>query len=248
MKSMRYGDYTYLEIKDLITEGCMAIVPTGCTEQQGPHLPVDNDTWFVETVAFNAAKLAMEQYGVRSLVLPAFPFGPTPEHRNFGFGYVNIPHSIHEDLVGHVLVSLAEQGFNRIVVWRGCGEHRLQSAVNSFNETHLGEANAFLPDLPYHDIWCRIGDPKVSGGHADSFTTSLSLVLRSGSVRTGEIPSGCSKSPDWNDPNLDFSDFSDTGVIGDASHTSEQLGLNLWEEIKKVVAGVFRDIAEMPLR
>ena len=40
MKSHKFIDYTYLEIKSLIATGCMAVVPTGCTEQQGPHLPV----------------------------------------------------------------------------------------------------------------------------------------------------------------------------------------------------------------
>jgi len=36
--SMRFGDLTYLEIRERAEEGCLAIVPTGCTEQQGPHL------------------------------------------------------------------------------------------------------------------------------------------------------------------------------------------------------------------
>ena len=39
MKSHKFTDYAYLEIKDLVDAGCLAIVPTGCTEQQGPHLP-----------------------------------------------------------------------------------------------------------------------------------------------------------------------------------------------------------------
>ena len=96
MKSHKFIDYTYLEIKSLIDAGCSAIVPTGCTEQQGPHLAVDFDTWFAETVALEAAEYMARCYNVRALVLPAMPFGPTPEHRGFGSGYVNIPHSVHE--------------------------------------------------------------------------------------------------------------------------------------------------------
>ena len=45
---MRYGDLTYLEIRERADTGCLAVVPTGCTEQQGPHLPVDLDTWLAE--------------------------------------------------------------------------------------------------------------------------------------------------------------------------------------------------------
>ena len=128
MKSHKFVDYTYLEIKSLIDAGCLAIVPTGCTEQQGPHLPVDFDTWFAEAVSLEAARYAARCHDVRALVLPAMPFGPTPEHRGFGSGYVNIPHSVHEECVYFALESLAEQGFDAIVVWRGCGEHRLEEA------------------------------------------------------------------------------------------------------------------------
>ena len=117
MKSHKFIDYTYLEIKSLIDAGCLAIVPTGCTERQGPHLAVDFDTWFAETVTLEAAEYMTRCYDVRALVLPAMPFGPTPEHRGFGSGYVNIPHSVHEQCVYFVLESLAEQGFDTIVVW-----------------------------------------------------------------------------------------------------------------------------------
>jgi creatinine amidohydrolase len=47
---MRFGDCTYQEIAALAREGAVAVVPLGCTEQQGPHLPGDFDTWFAEAV------------------------------------------------------------------------------------------------------------------------------------------------------------------------------------------------------
>ena len=131
---MKYGDLTYEEIRDAASQGCLAIVPTGCTEQQGPHLPVD--------------------FGVQSLVVPAIPFAPTPEHRNYGAGYIDIPVDLHDALVLATLASLAEQGFRRIVVWRGCGGHDLRETVKRFNETWNGQSKAFLPGLPYHNVWC----------------------------------------------------------------------------------------------
>ena len=71
MKSYKFTDYTYLEIKDFVDAGCLAIVPTGGTEQQGLHLPIDFDTWFAETVALAAAKYTARFHQVRALVLPA---------------------------------------------------------------------------------------------------------------------------------------------------------------------------------
>ena len=244
MTSFRFGDHSYLEIKDLMSAGWMAIVPTGCTEQQGPHLPVDHDTWFAETVAIHSARRASEQHGAQFLVLPALPFGPTPEHRSFGSGYVDIPHGMHEELVGSVLESLAEQGFSRIVVWRGCGEHRLQNAVQKFNLSRSPVCEAFLPELPYHDIWCRVADPNIPGGHADSFATSISLYLRPESVRLDQIPNADGAGVDWKDPNLDFGKYSGSGVIGDPTDASRDLGEALWGEIVPTVAEILHDIAE----
>ena len=241
MKSHKFADYTYLEIRDLVDAGCAAIVPTGCTEQQGPHLPVDFDTWFAEAVALEAAQNAARVYGVQALVLPATPFGPTPEHRGFGSGYVNIPHPLHEECAYHVLKSLVEQGFRSIVVWRGCGEHRLQKAVDRFNAKFNPGCNARCPALPYHDIWRRVADPEVPGGHADSFTTSIALHKRPGTVRLECIPASRSREVNWNDPELDFTKYSDTGVIGDASKSSAELGRRLWQEVISTASMIIRD-------
>ena len=77
---MKFGDFTFQEIKERAHDGWLAIVPTGCTEQQGPHLPVDIDTWFAEQVCLNASQKLESDFGIHSLVLPVLPFGPTPEH------------------------------------------------------------------------------------------------------------------------------------------------------------------------
>ena len=57
-QSRRFGDLTSREIRERARFGGLAVIPTGCTEQQGPHLPVDCQTWFAETLmlaAFSAA-------------------------------------------------------------------------------------------------------------------------------------------------------------------------------------------------
>lgn len=127
--SMRFGDLTFEEIREEITAGAIAVVPMGCTEQQGPHLPVDFDSWFAETLASEGSERASEQHGIRSLVLPTLPFGPTPEHVNFGAGYVDLPAQQHDAILVAVLGSLFDQGFSKVVVWRGCGGHDLSGAV-----------------------------------------------------------------------------------------------------------------------
>lgn len=239
---MRYGDLDYEEIRVAARRGWLAIIPTGCTEQQGPHLPVDFDTWFVEQLTLAASEKAEYDLGVQSLVLPVMPFGPTPEHRNYGSGYIDIPQKLHEGLVEAVLSSLAQQDFKRIVVWRGCGQHHLSGVVDSFNRINAGKAHAFQPKPPYNDIMGRIA-PGIVGGHADSFATSIAMFLRPQAVRQAKIPPPMDRPPDWDDPHLDLTLHSSSGVIGDPSHSSALLGEKLWTSIVETVALTLRDLS-----
>lgn len=232
---MRYGDLTYQDIAERVAAGWLALVPTGCTEQQGPHLPVDFDTWFAETLLLAASRAAAQDYGVGSLVLPALPFGPTPEHRSFGTGYIDLPAALHAAVLEAVLESLATQGFGRILVWRGCGGHDLHKTVEHFNNGQ-SHSRAVLPELPYHAIWCRLADAQVACGHADSFTTSMMLHLRPDAVRQDRVVDPHSHEPDWADPQLDFGRYSATGVIGDPTHATAELGAQLWQECVVTVA------------
>lgn len=242
-KSRRFGDFTYQEIGKRAQQGWFAVIPTGCTEQQGPHLPVDFDTWFAETLMVAAAEKAAQDYAVQAMVLPTIPFGPTPEHRRFGSGFIDLPLSIHNALVEAILTSLATQGFQRMVLWRGCGGHDLAAVVDHFNQFHQGKAHALLPSHPFYEIWCRLADPSIPVGHADSFTTSISLYLRPESVRQVQIIDPHSTEVDWNDPNLDFARYSSTGVIGDPTHASAELGKRLWVAVVEEAAHMLQEAA-----
>jgi creatinine amidohydrolase len=241
---VRFGELAWQEVRTLAADGAMAVVPTGCTEQQGPHLPVDNDTWFAEALRVEvAARMGADTPVV---VLPALPFGPTPEHRGYGSGYVDIPVPVFEEFVAAILASLADQGFDRILVWRGCGGHDLCGVVNAFNESRGPIARAFLPSHPYYRLWCSIADGSVPGGHADSFATSILMAKRPHSVRADLIPTDASEEPDWTDPHLDFTRYSHTGVIGSAAHASPELGERLWDACVDAVTSIVRQIATEP--
>lgn len=237
---MRFVDLTYPEIARAASAGAIAVLPTGCTEQQGPHLGVGFDSWFAEEICVAAAHRVT---GADVLVLPALPYGPTPEHKGFGAGYIDVPVPVQEALVEAALVSLADQGFRTIVVWRGCGEHDLTALVESFNAKRTDGARAFVPELPYHGIWCEVADGTVPGGHADSFTTSIALHRHPELVRTESIPTDVSAQPDWSEKHLDFTKVSSTGTVGDATHASAELGAQLWEACVASIASTFESIA-----
>ena len=63
---MQFGECTYKEILEYAERGHLVVVPTGCMEQQGPHLPVDHDTFIIENLCLMAADKAMEDYGIPS--------------------------------------------------------------------------------------------------------------------------------------------------------------------------------------
>ncbi|MHB1296027.1 MAG: creatininase family protein [Anaerolineae bacterium] len=228
---MRYGDLTYLEVIELAQAGFLAIVPLGCTEQQGPHLPTDLDTYWATHLAEAISEAAAARERINALVIPTLPFGPTPEHRGYGGGYVDLPQPLHEAVIYAVLSSLADQGFQRLVLLPGCGQHDVRAPLDRFNEAYRGRCLAMGISLPLHEIWCRIGDACVSGGHADSFATSIAMYLRPASVRRELVRDPGCLPVDWDDPNLDFGRYSRTGVIGDPTHASAELGALLWAAV-----------------
>lgn len=241
-RSVLLGNLTYAEVSEAASNGAIAIVPTGCTEQQGPHLPVDFDTWFVTMVSIAAAERAREEHDVNVLVAPTLPFGPTPEHRSFGSGYVDLPQSVHEEVIAAVLGSLRDQGFRQLVIWRGCGGHDLGRVVAAFNR-EAPDCVAHQPDLPYRDIWLQHGDPRDEGGHADGFATSLALHLRPELVRHDRIADPNNDPVDWDDPALDFGRYSSTGVIGRPTVASSALGKRIWDEAIRRVARILESIS-----
>ena len=59
-----------------------------------------------------------------------------------------------------------------------------------------------------------------------------------------KVPSDVSAQPDWTKKHLDFTDVSSTGVVGDATHASAELGSRLWDACVTSVAETFTSIAK----
>jgi len=241
---MRYTDFTYEELRDLLPSVDAAFIPLGCTEQQGPHLPTDFDTWMITRLCGEIADRLESEHGQSVVVLPTLPFGPTPEHAGFGFGYVNLRQSTHEALVQDVLQSLAEQGFPTLVIWRGCGQHDLGAVIDRFNASHKGCA-AYQPVIDYGAICDSAFGRSVPGGHADSFATSIRLHLDGDAVRMDKVREPTLQPFEWSDV-MDFALISDTGVIGDPTQASVEAGARIWELCVREGVGLSRLLAEGP--
>ena len=69
------------------------------------------------------------------------------------------------------------------------------------------------------------------------------MFRRPNAVRLDKIPLPNSGDVDWTDLHLDLTKYSETGVIGDATHASAELGHTLWNEVVSTTAAIFRDAA-----
>lgn len=161
--------------------------------------------------------------------MPVMPFGPTTEYRGFGAGFVDLPVSLQDDLATAVLAPLADQGLGSILVWRGRGGHDLKDAIERFNAGRQGDARAVMLAHPFERIWHEVGDPRIPGGHADSFATSIALYRHPELVRSGVALEPSRADVEWDDPDLNFTRYSESGIIGDASRASAELGKRLWD-------------------
>src|SRR5919109_640219 len=106
------GEMTNLEVEAFLAGHDTVIVPTGSTEQHGPHGPLLTDVLVPTEVA---RRIAPE---VGALIAPSINYALSYPHVGFtGVVHIRIPTFM--SLIEDVSVSLAEIGFRRIVFLNG---------------------------------------------------------------------------------------------------------------------------------
>src|SRR4029078_10915326 len=117
-ENTEFNRLTWPEVNDAIEMQKVVILPTGSTDQHGPHLPLDTDLFLVESVVKELARRAPDKV----LVLPGIPYGLNLHHIDFpGTIHVEPQHFI--DFCVDVTKSVAYHGFKRIAVINGHGSH-----------------------------------------------------------------------------------------------------------------------------
>jgi creatinine amidohydrolase len=162
----------------------LVVLPTGATEQHGPHLPVGTDSMAVEAVARGAAERARP--GVPALVAPTLPFGSSPHHLPFG-GTMSVSTETYYRLICDLLESLAEGGFRRIFIVNGHGGNS-ELVQLAARDVALRRDVAVGAGSYWTIAWAQLtaaGAGKVGHlpGHAGAFETSLVAALRPELVR-----------------------------------------------------------------
>lgn len=152
-QSVYIEDLTWPEVRDAIAAGkTTAIIYSGSTEQNGPHLALGKHNFIAHYVAGRIA----EELG-DALVYPTMPFAPTGDfmlktgHLRFP-GSVSVSSDVYMGVVTQVALSAIIAGFKQVYLMgdHGGGQNELKLAAENLDEAwaEKGVRIRYVPD-PY---------------------------------------------------------------------------------------------------
>jgi creatinine amidohydrolase len=240
-ESVLWQELTNVELEQARDAGSLVLVPLGAVEQHGPHLPVDTDV----SIAWALAREVARRLG-STVVAPPIWWGYSSSHMSFPSTISLRPQTLLA-LLEDVCGSIASHGFTKIAIVSSHATNRPfgQIVVREFAARH----GLVILYMHYVDF-CRkaFADGRVSaiGGemHGGEFETALQLHLNSHLVRMERATT------DMVDPKRHFGissagrDLVDlgnvalgydigklfpTGVMGDATVATAELGAEIFE-------------------
>lgn len=211
-------ELTWTEVRDHIRAGkTTVIIPTGGTEQNGPHIVLGKHN---VRIKFTAAEIA-RRLG-NALVAPVMAYVPegdiSPPTGHMGYaGTITLPPEHFAKVVEFAARSLKAHGFVDIVLIGDSGPNQapLKSVAEMLNrEWASTRARAHHLNRYYENpafaAWLAAQGEKAEGDHAGLMDTSLQLAVDPSGVRRDRIAPG--KAGDG------------SGVYGDPTRASAEYG------------------------
>src|SRR5436309_3374640 len=169
----RYNRLTWPEMNEAIAAQKLVILPTGTTEQHGPHLPLDVDLFLCESVCLEVGRRAAD----RVLVLPPISYGLNMHHIDFP-GTIHIEPETFIAFCLNITKSVAYHGFQKLLLVNGHGSNGPLVDLVA-RKTVLATNSLCFATGYFHfllDAFQPIRETKVIA-HADEIETSLYLHL-----------------------------------------------------------------------
>ncbi len=241
------------EVTDFMEKGGdLLLIPTGATEQHGPHGPLGTDVIIPREVC---RRVALE---LGALVAPPIAYGISAGHRGFhGLGYVRP--STFMALAKDLIISFAESGFKRICFINGHYTNfpainlaAFEAADEIADDVHAF-AMSYWDALPPDEAEAYLS--MTTGLHANIGETSAVMAARPGLVKLDRAVEGWPNFPPFTGPSMPtvFAYFETRpastfwslpeGVWGDPRGSSAELGETFYQQITKAVCNVIRDVA-----
>jgi creatinine amidohydrolase len=232
----RYHRLTWQEMNEAIAAQKVVVLPTGSTEQHGPHLPLDVDAFLVESVCLELGRRAPD----RVLVLPTVSFGLNRHHIDFP-GTIHIEPEVFIAFCLNITKSVAYHGFQKILLVNGHGSNT--PLVDLVARKTVLATHSLCAAVNYYSLGVeafeRIRETPVMA-HADEFETSLYLHLAPERVRMDQAVAGNDvmgkyMSSDSTSPYVRFNDYwgrwTKVGVHGDPTAATAEKGRILFEAV-----------------
>ena len=254
---------TWPEVEQAIEQGVdTVLLPIGTTEQHGHHMPLDTDCVIARSLCARVAEAA-EAEGLSVLVAPTVNVSLSWYHMQFP-GSIRLSTTTFFDVFRDICDSLVHHGFERLVAVNGHGGNiaALTVAINHYFET-TGR-RVFLVqwwDLA-SDVLAEVEGPMI---HAEEAETSLALALgqtvyedratrdaydRSAAVKEAGLPWTSfgryemrGRGPGVIVPMDMLRDITESGVVGDATRASKELGERMVAAVVPRIVQVCRDLA-----
>jgi creatinine amidohydrolase/Fe(II)-dependent formamide hydrolase-like protein len=217
-------DLTWVEVRDAVKAGTTTIiVPTGGTEQNGPHMVLGKHNYLVRYKAGEIAKrLGKTLVAPVVAYVPEGDINPPSGHMRFA-GTITTPPEVFGKILEYAARSFKQHGFRDIAFLGDSGGNQAsqREVAEALNREWAGtpvrvhHLSAFYPGRG--DDWLKEqGLPEeVIGGHASIHDTASLLVLNPSMLRMDKAVPG--KSGDG------------TGVVGDPTKSTMEYGKKILE-------------------
>lgn len=160
----------YGEVKDHTYQ--IALLPWGATEPHNLHLPYLTDAILSHDIAVDAASIALDQYGIAAMVLPAVPLGAqNPGQRDLPF-CIHYRLATQQAVLRDIVDSLHHQGLRCLLIVNGHGGNIFKGMIR--------DLAVDKPDMLIGSCeWYKFHNAKeyfdAPGDHADELETSVMM-------------------------------------------------------------------------
>lgn len=179
---------SYGKVKPLAYD--MVLLPWGATEPHNLHLPYLTDCILSHAIAVDTARKALEQYGLRCMVMPYVTAGSqNPGQRELPF-CIHYRYETQKAILTDIASSLYAQGHRRLLIINGHGGNSFKSMIRDLSIDYpdlliaCSEWYTFVPKAGYFD---------QPGDHADEVETSVMMHYHPELVNLNEAGSGASR-------------------------------------------------------
>ncbi len=252
-----YGSLTWPEVQQAVNEERVTIVPIGAIEDHGLHLPIDTDNMICWEICVEAASRIPDKV----VLLPIVPFGINEHHFDFP-GSIDIPGEYFIGFLLGITRSLAHHGFKRIILINSHGSNKSYVSIAA-RRTVIESGVLCVATTPMLLMGkkniARIRKSEPGGiSHAGELETAIYLYRHPSLVQMDKAAKeyGLQESEfygwDKGKDKIDFMDWgsnvSETGVVGDPTVATEEIGKQFFDLAVNQLVAFVREYQTWPLK